>query len=96
MQDVFSTIWTRRTQRGIDNLPGYLLTATRYRVLTLVSQHQSHRFFRPFMDILEENDTPEQGMIAKELLAVIHSYANAARKKAADIYASHTIKILHR
>lgn len=76
VQEVFITLWTRRENLNIDHIAAYLHTAVRYSILSYFTRHKpATAFFEPFEAILKATETPEQEIMAKEMLELAFAYA---------------------
>lgn len=90
VQDVFFRLWNRREQLQVDNLGAYLHTAVRYEVLNYVTRNKAPLgFYAPFESILMDSDTPENRLIAKELLELIYKYAETLPEKRKQVFLLH-------
>lgn len=90
VQDVFYRLWNRREQLQVDNLGAYLHTAVRYEILNHVTRHKTPTaFYAPFEAILTDADTPENQLIAKELLELVYKYAETLPEKRKQVFLLH-------
>ncbi|TDW97472.1 RNA polymerase sigma factor [Dinghuibacter silviterrae] len=90
VQDVFFRLWNRRDQLHIDNLGAYLHTAVRYEILNHITRHKAPAaFYAPFEAILADADTPENRLIAKELLELVYKYAETLPEKRKQVFLLH-------
>src|SRR5690625_3255128 len=95
IQDIFIQIWIRRKVLSIDNVAAYLHTAVRYKVLTYFSRNKGKStFYEPFEEMLTEINTPEKYLQAKELLGLIHDFAETLSERKKQILLLHTKKEL--
>lgn len=84
VQEVFIRLWTRKENLSIENVSSYLHTAVRYSVLSFFSRHKTtYAFYEPFEGMLGEGHSPEEHLMAKELLELAYAYAEtlSSRKK---------------
>jgi RNA polymerase sigma-70 factor (ECF subfamily) len=90
VQEVFYRLWNRRAALHIDNLGAYLHTAIRYEVLNHITRHKApSAFYAPFEAILADADTPENQLIAKELMALVYKYAETLPEKRKQVFLLH-------
>lgn len=68
VQEIFTHIWVRRETLFIENLPAYLETAIRNRVIKFATRQKlNHPFFRIAEFISEKNATADSNLLYKEL-----------------------------
>jgi RNA polymerase sigma-70 factor (family 1) len=90
VQDVFFRLWNRREQLRVENLGAYLHTAVRYEILNYVTRNKAPlSFYAPFESLLMDSDTPENRLIAKELLELIYKYAETLPEKRKQVFLLH-------
>lgn len=90
VQDLFYRLWERHRTLQVDNLGAYLHTAMRYQVLNHISRtRKPMEFFAPLQDLLTDLDTPENQLIAKQLLDLVHAYAATLPEKRRAIFLLH-------
>ena len=91
VQDVFYRLWNRREQLRVDNLGAYLHTAVRYEILNYVTRRKApESFYAPFEALLlEAPDTPENHLLAKELLELVYKYADTLPEKRKQVFLLH-------
>lgn len=87
VQEVFYKLWRKRADLKIQHLEAYLKTAARYEALNHLARSKiSVAFFEPFLNILEERDLPDMQILSKDLLELIHSYAQCLPEKRRQIF----------
>lgn len=90
VQDVFFRLWNRRGQLCIDNLSAYMHTAVRYEILNHITRYKApSAFYEPFEAILADTDTPENRLIAKELMELVYKYAETLPEKRKKVFLLH-------
>lgn len=90
VQDVFFRLWNRREQLRVDNLGAYLHTAVRYEILNYVTRNKAPlSFYAPFESLLMDSDTPENRLIAKELMELVYKYAETLPEKRKQVFLLH-------
>jgi len=90
VQEVFIRLWIRKHELAINDLPAYLHTAVRYNILSYFTRHKTTLdFYEPFEAMFTEVSTPEQHLIAKELLALIYAYADTLSDRKRQIFLLH-------
>jgi RNA polymerase sigma-70 factor (ECF subfamily) len=90
VQEIFIRLWSRRHDLNIDNMAAYLHTAVRYRVLSYVTRHKTTAaFYEPFETMLGGSDTPEECLMAKELLELVYAYAETLSDRKKQIFMLH-------
>ena len=90
VQDVFLRLWKRRAELRIDDLAAYLHTAIRYEILNHISRNKAKgAFYEPFEAMLADFDTPEQQLVAKQLMELIYAYADTLPEKRRQVFLLH-------
>lgn len=90
VQDVFLKLWKRRVDLQVQNLGAYLHTAVRYEVLNyVVRNNASVGFYEPLEALLPDSDTPDNRLIAKELLELVYKYAETLPEKRKAVFLLH-------
>jgi RNA polymerase sigma-70 factor (family 1) len=90
VQDIFVTLWSRRAVLRINNLPGYLHTAVRFRVFNYVKRDlASEVFFEPFEAMAAHQEGADEHLMEKEMLCLINSYADTLPDKRRQIFLLH-------
>jgi len=90
VQDVFCKLWAKRAALQVQHLEAYLYTAVRYEILNYFSRNrQPHEFLEPFHELLEGNTTPENELVARNLLQLACSYAQTLPEKRRQIFLLH-------
>lgn len=90
VQDIFISLWTRRAELAIDNLPAYLHTAVRFRVLNYVERDlAATAFYEPFEAITATTATADGSLIEKELAGLVQAYIESLPEKRRAIFLLH-------
>ena len=90
IQEVFYKLWRRKEQLQIGNLEAFLKTAARYEMLNYLSRTRiTYEFFEPFQELLQEKEQPDQPLYSKELMELVHAYANTLPVKRKEIFLLH-------
>lgn len=90
VQEVFYKLWRRKEELRIDHLEAYLKTAALYETLNYLSRAKvTCEFFGPFQEILQEKETPDMQLLSKDLLQLIHAYAETLPEKRKQIFLLH-------
>lgn len=90
LQEVFARVWVKREIVQIPDLPAYLHVAVRNETINYITRHkQVFEFYEPFETILLESDSADGQLIAKELLALVYSYAETLPDKRKEIFLLH-------
>jgi RNA polymerase sigma-70 factor (family 1) len=90
IQEVFVSLWTRRTELAIDNLPAYLHTAVRNRVLNYVVRNRApESFYEPLAAILLESGSADSLLLQKELLELLQAYVESLPEKRKQVFVLH-------
>ena len=90
VQEVFIQFWLRRQALLIHNVGAYMHTAVRYKVLSYFSRHKgTSKFYEPFEALLTTADTPEQQLMAKELLELVYAFADTLSDRKKQIFLLH-------
>jgi len=95
VQDVFYRLWRRRAELEIGDLAAYLHTAIRYEVLNHITRkkktgrYEGAGFYAPLEAMLTDFDTPEQRLIAKQLMDLIYAYAETLPEKRKQVFLLH-------
>ena len=90
VQDIFVSIWTRRTELKIANLSAYLHTAVRFSVFSYVSREMTGTaFFEPFHLILNAHTSADDCLLRKDMADLIRLYAETLPVKRKEIFLLH-------
>lgn len=90
VQNIFVRLWLRRETLMISNLSVYLFTAVRYGVLDYITRQRTfNEFYEPFVVMLEDTDTPDALLIARELMDLVYAYAATLPEKRKQIFLLH-------
>ena len=90
LQEVFYKLWRRKEQLQIENLEAYLKTAARYEMLNYLSRTKiTYEFFEPFQELLQEKEQPDEQLYSKDLMELIHAYADTLPMKRREIFLLH-------
>ena len=90
LQEVFARLWVKRETHHIADLKAYLHVAVRNETINFVTRSKEvFRFYEPIESILEEVDSPEGQLIAKELQSLIYVFANTLPEKRKQIFLLH-------
>ena len=90
VQEIFITLWTRRAALRIDNLPAYLHTAVRFRVLNYVERDLAGAtFYEPFESITASVSNADDQLIEKELNSLVNAYIETLPEKRNAIFLLH-------
>ncbi len=89
VHDVLLDIWLRRNNLEIENLPAYLKVAVRFRVINHIQRYQTLAFFELFDSIATSPYSTDNGLLEKEMLALIESYVEALPEKRKLIFIRH-------
>ncbi|BAV04541.1 RNA polymerase ECF-type sigma factor [Filimonas lacunae] len=85
VQDVFTSLWTRRASLNIDNVTGYLHTAVRFKVFNYVQRGAAHSFLEPFQSLASPANADDK-LLEKELSALLAAYEAALPDKRRKIF----------
>jgi RNA polymerase sigma-70 factor (ECF subfamily) len=87
VQEIFISLWERRTELQINNLSAYLQTAVRYRVYNYIARDAVPEvFYEPFEAIAVHPVSADTMIIEKELLELADAYIAALPKKRQRIF----------
>ncbi len=90
VQDLFVSIWTRRSDLKVENLSAYLHTAVRFRVFNFVQRDLgATAFFEPFELILQANDFADGHLLEKDMIELVLLYADTLPPKRKEIFLLH-------
>jgi RNA polymerase sigma-70 factor (family 1) len=95
VQELFVSLWLRREELSVDNLPAYLNNAVRYRVLNHVLRNKAgSHFYGPFESFFASAQSSDELLLQKELLEAIHAYIATLPEKRREIFLLHFEKNL--
>lgn len=87
VQNIFLSLWLRRLELDITNLPVYLFTSVRNRVYGHIARHKAQElFYEPFAAVLSGTDTADGMLVAKELFELIIAYSQTLPPKRRQIF----------
>jgi RNA polymerase sigma-70 factor (ECF subfamily) len=87
VQEIFIGLWTRQDPLRIDNLPAYLHTAVRNRVLNYVARNKiAESFYEPLASLLPETAAADSPLMQKELLDLMKLYIASLPEKRKQIF----------
>lgn len=93
VQDVFLSLWLRRKNQNIDNLPAYLHTAVKFKVFNYVERNLSHKsFYDPLIEIALSSNGTDGSLIEKELYNLLIAYINTLNEKKREIFRLHFLE----
>ena len=93
VQDVFLSLWLRRKNQNIDNLPAYLHTAVKFKVFNYVERNLSHKsFYDPLIEIALGSSGTDGSLIEKELYNLLIAYINTLNEKKREIFRLHFLE----
>lgn len=88
VQEIFIALWMHKDPLQIDNLPAYLHTAVRNRVLNYVARNKiADSFYEPLASLLSETATADSALRQKELLELMKAYIGSLPEKRKQIFA---------
>lgn len=88
VQEIFIGLWTRRDTLQIENLPAYLHTAVRNRVLNYVARNKiADSFYEPLAALLSDTTAADSALMQKELLELMRAYIGSLPEKRKQIFA---------
>ncbi len=87
VQDVFSDLWLKRSNRDIENLPAYLMCATRYQVYLIYKKNSKNPFFeKPIEDIANLAQVTDCVHEINELKDCIKEWMNLQPEKRREVF----------
>jgi RNA polymerase sigma-70 factor (family 1) len=90
VQDVFFSLWKRRETLRINDLGPYLHTAIRYGILNHIARRKTPAdFYAPLQEVLTDFNTPEDQLVAKQLMDLVYAYANTLPEKRRRVFLLH-------
>lgn len=90
LQEVFARIWMKREKLQILDIGAYLHTAAYHESLRAITKsRQVTEFYQPFEELLAAANSPQEQLVARELLELIHAYAATLPAKRRAILLKH-------
>lgn len=87
VQDIFIDLWTKRTQKEIDNLAAYLFTSVRYQVFMLYNKTQKLPYFEEPLDYIAlSSEEADSGCFEKDLIAAVQNWLDQQPEKRREIF----------
>lgn len=87
VQDLFISLWTKRAEREINNLPNYLSTAVRFQVFTLYRKNKKAPVFEEPLDHMAETYLQADSLFnLKELKGQIEQWLKMQPEKRRQIF----------
>lgn len=87
VQDVFTDLWTKRANRNIENLYGYLLTAVRYQVYMLYKKGKTAPIFEEPLEFIALDSLQADSLLnVKELQGCIKVWMSMQPEKRGEIF----------
>lgn len=95
VQDIFTDLWHRRGQVVIDNIGGYLQTATKFQVYKLVSRRRAGPVFFELFEVIGGGSyEAEEKIRQKQLLALVVKWVETLPEKRRAIFKMHFVENL--
>ena len=90
IQDVFVSLWSRRNDVIIENLPAYLHTAVRFKIFKYIERDLVNRsFYKPMEIILSGGMGADDGLMTKDMIRLIRLFAESLPEKRKEIFNLH-------
>jgi RNA polymerase sigma-70 factor (family 1) len=90
VQDVFVSVWSRRSDLNINNPAAYLHTAVRFKIFNYVERDLAcEAFLEPFESIIAYQSGADDQLMGKELIRLIQLFANTLPNKRKQIFLLH-------
>ncbi len=89
VHDVLLEVWQRKTGLQIDNLPAYLKTAIRNRVINFVTRKKNTNFLEVFDMIGSPTYLSDAKLMEKDLLDLLHDWIEVLPEKRKKIFVKH-------
>jgi RNA polymerase sigma-70 factor (ECF subfamily) len=90
VQDIFASLWIRRAELQIENLPAYLHAAVRFRVFNYIERDLAGAaFFEPFETIAGCQAPADEQLLGKEMAKLVQLYADTLPEKRKQIFQLH-------
>lgn len=87
IQDVFTDLWTKRANRNIENLYGYLLTSVRYQVYMLYKKGKTAPIFEEPLEFIALDSLQADSLLnVKELQGCIKVWMSMQPEKRGEIF----------
>lgn len=81
IQDIFTSLWNRRTEIGIDNLSAYLHTAVKFQVLRIASRSSRTIFVPSFEQLITQPIDNNNPVEEREVLQLLQLFIDALPEK---------------
>lgn len=94
VHDVLIEIWQRRSILVIDNLPAYLKTAVRNRVINSIKRNRKQAFFEVFEEMARSPYVADNRLLEKDMLELIAVWIEVLPKKRKAVFVRHFYKQL--
>jgi RNA polymerase sigma-70 factor (family 1) len=90
LQEVFARLWARREALRIGDLAAYLHVAVRHETINYITRRKEvWQFYAPFESVLLEADSPDERLLAREMLDLVLAYAETLPPKKREIFLLH-------
>ena len=90
IQDVFVSLWSRRNDVIIENLPAYLHTAVRFKIFKYIERDLVNRsFYKPMEIILSGGMGADDDLMTKDMIRLIRLFAESLPEKRKEIFNLH-------
>lgn len=90
VQEIFITLWTRRAELSIEQLPAYLHTAVRFRVLNYIERDlATSSVYGPLEAITAAEQGADSVLLEKELHELLAAYIASLPEKRRAIFILH-------
>jgi RNA polymerase sigma factor (sigma-70 family) len=86
VQNVFTSLWDRRTEVRIENLSAYLHTAVKFQVLRLFSQSGRTQFLASFEELITQPVESNNPIEEREILRLLQLFIDALPQKRRAIF----------
>lgn len=87
VQDIFIDLWTKRTQKEIDNLAAYLITSVRYQVFMLYNKTKKLPYFEEPLDYIAlSSEEADSVCFEKDLIAAVQTWLDQQPEKRREIF----------
>jgi RNA polymerase sigma factor (sigma-70 family) len=95
IQDIFVSLWSRRNDVVIENLPAYLHTALRFKIFKYVERDLANRsFYEPMEIILSGGTNADDDLMTKEMIRLVRLFAESLPEKRKEIFNLHLSGVL--
>lgn len=89
IQDIFTSLWNRRADIGIDNLSAYLHTAVKFQVLRVASRSTRTIFVPTFEQLITQPIDDNNPVEEREILHLLQLFIDALPEKRRIIFNMH-------